>query len=303
MLTVSNYHYIREDFTTPFPSIFGVTPNAFEKQLKQLKNLGDFIHPKDLLSDVSGCLSDKANYYFVTFDDGLQEQYRYALPILDALDIPAVFFANSVNREMGKVSTVHKIHLLRSVLDPIVFSGKLTSAEAPILSDAEKIKAQQIYRYDEKTAAELKFLLNFKMDFHSQERIIKSIFDGYFSEAEVLDDIYMTTSQYIGLAQSGFLGSHTHAHYPLGLLEADAMHFELAHSKAYFEKVTDSKINMVSYPYGTDDACTDAVAKTAANTGYQIGFTTKRGENTGKENHLLLNRFDCNDLPGGKNYK
>ena len=302
MLTVSNYHYIREDFSTPYPSIFGVTPDAFEKQLRQLKNHGDFIHPSDLLNDIDSCLSNKANYFLVTFDDGLKEQCRYALPILDALNIPAVFFANSVNREMGKVSTVHKIHLLRSILSPQVFMEKLSTA-ALILSEAEKTKAQHIYRYDDKAAAELKFLLNFKMDFHTQERVIKSIFDDYFSEAEVLDTLYMTEAQYIELARNGFLGSHTHAHYPLGLLNETAVRFELEHSKSYFEKLTDTKIHMVSYPYGTDDACTDAVAKTAENVGYRIGFMTKRGENTGKENLLLLNRFDCNDLPGGKNYK
>ncbi|MNU11927.1 hypothetical protein D3C72_2601650 [compost metagenome] len=56
---------------------------------------------------------------------------------------------------------------------------------------------------------------------------------------------------------------------------------------------------MVSYPYGTDEACTNEVAQLAKNVGYKLGFTTKRGVNIGLENYLLLNRFDCNDLPGG----
>jgi hypothetical protein len=79
--------------------------------------------------------------------------------------------------------------------------------------------------------------------------------------------------------------------------------FELEHSKQYFEKITDSKIEMVAYPYGSPEACTNKVASIAAEVGYKLGFTTTRGCNTIENNLLLLNRFDCNDLPGGKNYK
>jgi len=303
MLTVANYHYIREDFSAPYPSIFGVTPDAFEAQLKKLRNAGDFIHPNELLSNPDACLSANDNYFLVTFDDGLCEQYELALPILDALDIPAVFFANSINRELGKVSTVHKIHLLRSKLSPAELGAQLTASDAPALLDEEKQKAIAVYRYDDANSAALKYLLNFKMDFNTQERVIKSIFDGHFSEEEILENLYMTTAQHQHLARLSFLGSHTHSHYPLSLLDANAMSFELAHAKEYFEQVTGAKIMMVSYPYGTDEACTPEVAASAKTAGHILGFTTKRGVNKSDSDHLLLDRFDCNDLPGGKNYR
>ena len=31
MLTVCNYHYIRQDFSFKYPSIFGVTPDEFDR--------------------------------------------------------------------------------------------------------------------------------------------------------------------------------------------------------------------------------------------------------------------------------
>lgn len=303
MLTVANYHYIREDFSAPYPSIFGVTPKAFESQLKKLRNTGDFIHPNNLLADIDMCLSTKENHYLVTFDDGLREQYDLALPILDSVGIPAVFFANSINRELGKVSTVHKIHLLRANLEPAKLGAQLKAFNTPELSAADSQRASEIYRYDEPSSAAVKYLLSFKMDFAAQERVIKSIFETHFSESEMLDELYMTTAQHRELARMGFLGSHTHSHYPLGLLDADAMVFELAHSKAYFEQVTGTEIAMVSYPYGTDEACTHEVACAAGASGYRLGFTTKRGSNGRGANRLLLDRFDCNDLPGGKNYQ
>jgi len=303
MLTVSNYHYIRENFSTKYPSIFGVTPTGFKKQLLLLKNEGDFIKPNEIIKNLEEVLASKDNYYLITFDDGLKEQFDYALPILNELDIPAVFFVNSKNFEDKKVSTVHKIHLLRSIMDPADFLNSIENIDKIDFTEADKNKAHTIYCYDDRKSAELKYMLNFKMAFDKQEIIINKLFDACFEESVVLKQLYMSIDNILTLANKGYLGSHTHNHYPLGLLESASIKFELAHSKWYFDTLTNSKIEMVAYPYGTEETCTNEVAVIAKNIGYKMGFTTKRGINTSTENPLLLNRFDCNDLLGGKNYK
>ncbi|WDF59085.1 polysaccharide deacetylase family protein [Flavobacterium sp. KACC 22758] len=301
MLTVINYHYVRENFNSKYPSIFGVTPYEFKKQLLLLTNKGEFINPPDLVNNIDKVLPSKNNYFFVTFDDGLKEQFDLSLPILDELEIPAVFFVNTLNFENKKVSIVHKIHLLRSIIDPELFLVKINENVKIDFSDVDKNKSHVIYRYDTNLNAELKYILNFKLSFKQQELIVNKMFDNYFDETQVLQDLYMSDQNLQVLGQKKYLGSHTHSHYPLGLTDSETIRFELEHSKKYLEKLTDSKIKMVSYPYGTDEVCTDEVSIIAQNTGYDLGFTTKRGSNIGNENHLLLNRFDCNDLPGGKN--
>jgi peptidoglycan/xylan/chitin deacetylase (PgdA/CDA1 family) len=303
MLTVANYHYIRENFNTKYPSIFGVTPTSFNKQLLLLKNEGDFIKPINIITNINDVLVSKDNYFLITFDDGLKEQFDYGLPILEELNIPAVFFANSKNFDDKKVSTVHKIHLLRSIIEPNDFLNSIENMEKINFPKSEKNKAHMIYRYDDIKSAELKYMLNFKMVFEKQELVINKLFDTYFEESIELEKLYMNTENILTLAKRGYLGSHTHNHYPLGLLESVSIKFELAHAKLYFEKLTNSKIEMVAYPYGTEDTCTNEVATISKDVGYKMGFTTKRGINTFTENPLLLNRFDCNDLPGGKNYK
>jgi peptidoglycan/xylan/chitin deacetylase (PgdA/CDA1 family) len=112
----------------------------------------------------------------------------------------------------------------------------------------------------------------------------------------------MTDQNLKELAHKGYLGSHTHSHYPLGLLDRETIKKELEKTKTYLDTLTHSNIKIVSYPYGTPEVCTNLVADLAKEAGYRIGFTTKRGINTAEENPLLLNRFDCNDLAGGKNY-
>lgn len=304
MLTICNYHYIREHFDAKYPSIFGMTLSLFEKQLKLLKNQGDFISPNNLLNNLDLTLKSKSNYFLITFDDGLKEQYQYALPILEDLNIPAVFFANSINYEEQKVTTVHKIHLLRSVIAPKDFLAVLCSQNTAIaISENDYAKAQKIYIYDNKESAGLKYLLNFKLNFKLQEELISNIFDNYFQANEVLDQLYMSKDQLIDLSKKGYLGSHSHSHYPIGLLDEKSIRFELENSKKYFENLTKTKIEMIAYPYGSQEACTNQVANVAREVGYKLGFTTLRGSNNHQNNLLLLHRYDCNDLPGGKNYK
>jgi peptidoglycan/xylan/chitin deacetylase (PgdA/CDA1 family) len=276
-----------------------MTPNEFRRQLLLLKNQGNFVHPNDLVSDLNTILESEDNNLLITFDDGLKEQFDLALPILDELNISAVFFVNSINSEEKKVTTVHKIHLLRSIISSSEFLDKFNDVP---FSQSEKRNAQSIYRYDDEKSAVLKYILNFKLDFREQEQIVNRLFDLYFEEATIFESLYMTDQNLKELAHKGYLGSHTHSHYPLGLLDRETIKKELEKTKTYLDTLTHSNIKIVSYPYGTPEVCTNLVADLAKETGYRIGFTTKRGINTAEENALLLNRFDCNDLAGGKNY-
>lgn len=302
MLTVGNYHYIRENFDSDYPSIFGVKPAEFKKQLELLKNEGDFISPNQFLSDIDGILKSNENLILITFDDGLKEQFELALPILDEKQIPAIFFANSLNAEEKKVTTVHKIHLLRSVLSPEILLKKIAEVHDVVLSETVIQRAKEIYRFDEPQSATLKYVLNFKIPFDLQEQIVDRIFVGFFEEETIWKQLYMDENQLKYLASHGYLGSHTHSHLPLGLLDEEMIYFELEHAKAYFEKLTNCPIDMISYPYGTDETTTDQVLEVVNKVGYKVGFTTKRGENNNAQNHFKLNRFDCNDLVGGKNH-
>lgn len=303
MLKVSNYHYIRENYKTNYPSIFGVTPNEFKKQLKLLKNEGDLITPSEFLANYEALVLEKDNFFLITFDDGLKEQFDFAVPILNELEMQAIFFANSINLEEKKVSTVHKIHLLRSMVSPHLILRYLKEQKVKMLTNDELQKAITNYRFDDASSAELKYLLNYKISFDSQELLVNSIFDLHFSESDVFESLYMSNQHLRYLANINCLGSHTHTHYPLGLLALEKLNYELEHSKTYFENLTEKPIQMIAYPYGTPEACTDLVAENAKKVGYLYGFTAKKGVIDVYQNKLLLNRFDCNDLPGGKNYK
>jgi peptidoglycan/xylan/chitin deacetylase (PgdA/CDA1 family) len=303
MLTAINYHYIRHSLDAPYPSIFGVAPTAFELQLKMLQDIYDFVHPEDILANPEKIFSAKGNNnLLVTFDDGLKEQYEHALPVLDKLGIPAIFFINSINHTEKKVSLVHKIHMVRSVTSPPELYEELTKSLGRMPTEDEKKSAHAFYRYDDPVGAEVKFILNILLDFKSQEKIIDRIFRDKYNEAEVRKTLYMDDSQLKDLGRRGYLGSHAHSHIPLALYPDEKIKDELIRCASFLSSYSGKPVTILSYPYGTKETCNETVAKIASETGHRMAFTTDRGINDETANHLLLNRFDCNDLPGGKNY-
>src|SRR6185437_6964047 len=103
MLVAGNYHYIRPGFEAPYPGIFGVTPPQFESQLARLSKIASFVSSADIVNALESGHPLPENALLITFDDGLKEQFEFALPILDKMGIPAVFYINTSNISESKI--------------------------------------------------------------------------------------------------------------------------------------------------------------------------------------------------------
>ncbi len=242
----------------------------------------------------------------ITFDDGLKEQIDYAKPILDQMGIPACFFVNPSNIIENSVSTVHQIHLLRSYLksDELIklIEGVDMDGWIMELDEEEKAKAELHYNYDMPADAQLKYLLNFKLDSRKQAEIIGSIFNQFFSDSEnIPQQLYMSKSDLKQLSLSDELGSHTYHHLPLGHLYETEIISEIQQATISICEIVGKKPFAISYPYGGLDACRNSVASVAESDGYGYGFTMERAGNLQPcKDSLRLARFDSNDVPGGK---
>lgn len=299
MLIVSNYHYIREDFTAKHPSIFGFTPEQFRLQLEELSKTGSFISQKDLVKFRHKKL-DK-NYILITFDDGLKEQYELAKPILDTMGIPFIFFINTANFDERKVSLVHKIHLIRSRLSSTEILMELSKISPFELSPREKSLAILHYNYDEEQTALLKYLLNFKMSLLQQQEFINPLFDQEFDEVSINSELYFDEEMLQVLNEQDALGSHSHNHVPLGKVSSEELQEELQQSQDFFKKKFGKPAMSISYPYGSQEASSE-ISEQVSTHSFKLGFTMERAMNNSlEEDSLMISRFDCNDMPLGKN--
>jgi|SRR6185437_5316047 len=306
MLVAGNYHYIRPGFEAPYPGIFGVTPPQFESQLARLSKIASFVSSADIVNALESGHPLPENALLITFDDGLKEQFEFALPILDKMGIPAVFYINTSNISESKISLVHKIHLLLSNLPFEEYRRDVLDNAAGLFGKTIELEnnetAVKHYNFDTPDRAALKYFLNFCLDFQEQSSVINLLFEKKFprTETKIRESLYMTRDQIIKLGDLGYLGSHSHRHIPLGLYSEEVIDEDIGSSIKILEDITGFKPVTISYPYGSVEAVGELVQRRAKENGLKFGFTMHRAGNLDLTQPLGLSRFDCNDLPGGK---
>lgn len=305
-LIAINYHYIRNSFDSPYPGIHGITPLQFERQLVQLEQIGEFISAKQLLEAVDSDKRLPEKSFVITFDDGLREQYDNALPVLQKLRVPAVFFINTAPIADQTVSMVHKIHILRSSVDPNEFIDMLNSNSDRLgirIDDSVTAKeATNHYKYDSIEHAKVKYLLNFKMSSEERDILINECFRDRFAgeETAISKNLYMDVDQVRELGELDYIGTHTHEHVPVGMLDSSGIRREISESMRLIMSWCGRKPFALSYPYGSIEASSKTAARIAHEEGIKFAFTMERAANYDLSNPMHLARFDNNDMPLGK---
>ncbi|MCG2590824.1 polysaccharide deacetylase family protein [Rhodohalobacter sulfatireducens] len=301
MLIAINFHYIRENYDEPYPSIFGITPQQFSDRLDQIGKFADFLSIEDLVNIIEGEKKQPEKSVVITFDDGFKEQYELAWPVLKKKGIPAIFFANTNPIEEKNVTTTHKIHILRAYTPPLDFQRVLenTLRENDIEINYPDVNiARQAYQYDELETAKLKFFLNYSLDHDQLSEVINDMFlELNFKESEISQNLYMTKEMIKDLAQKGVLGTHGHTHRPLGLIPDEEASNDVKTSLNKLKKWTGVNVKALSYPFGNKKACSKAVASTASEHGVKFGFTMERAGNPNLTSPLFLARYSNSDLP------
>lgn len=243
----------------------------------------------------------------VTFDDGLKEQYELALPILDKLGIPAIFFVDTSVLDGQSILNVQKIHLLRANVAPTeMIEGLkiyLRAIGKHLDFDYAAVAGGAHYKYDGVEAAKLKYALNFLLSATEQHQFVDRMFDEKFGadRQSINEQLYMSKEQICDLAQRGLLGSHGEGHRPVGLMDEHDQVASIAGSRRTLERMTGCAVAGFSYPYGSAEAVGNAYKQVAA-AGYSFAFTMERAGNRDMSNPYVLARYDNNDLPMGKSW-
>jgi len=304
MLIAANFHYIRDSFAAPYPSIFGVTPAEFRSQLEALGQAGEFVGAAQIAAAVDGVEPLPERAIAVTFDDGLAEQCFTAWPILQDMGIPAIFYVNTGCIADAKVETVHKIHLLRAHVAPERILHELDAFAAQrgiAIAAIDTANATVQYKYDTAENARLKYLLNFALSASQQAQFVDYALAKAlaFDEAATSRALYMSPAQLRELDAHGAIGTHAHRHVVLGQLSPSDADHQVRRSMELLGEWGYRAVNSLSYPYGSREACSIDAARTAEALGLRFAFTMERAANQDLAQPMFLARFANNDLPGG----
>jgi peptidoglycan/xylan/chitin deacetylase (PgdA/CDA1 family) len=267
MLLVVTYHYLAEEAPAAPRAIFPATPALLERQVEELGRSYELVSRDDLLRALDGEAELPPRGALVTFDDGLRCQVELALPVLDRLGAPGLFFVPGLPLSEGRVLDVHKVHRLREAMADEEILAAL-GAEAPPVPPGRHV-------YDDPLAAGVKELLATRASDELDELLVHA-------GAEVHPDLYMTAEDVADLERRGMLGAHGYSH--------DARD-DFARGADVLEALTGARPHTMSYPYGRPAPGAE---------GFAAAFTTERKVNKTLGEPLLLGRFDTNDLPGGR---
>ncbi|MDB4513390.1 polysaccharide deacetylase family protein [Akkermansiaceae bacterium] len=305
MLAGINFHYIRTNFKQKYPSIFGVTPAQFEAQLIELSKHGEFVSQTQLRNAIVNSDPLPENSLLITFDDGLREQYESAVPVLDRLGIPAIFFACSRPQVESRILDVHRIHILRSEKAPqeildLLIPFMESRGRSKDLTELYK-QAESTYRYDQGQNALVKYIINFLINPLDKTEFLDQAFDNLLPGREevLFKELYMTTEQLCDLASRDYLGVHGHDHSPVGGLSNSDQEYQITESKRLLQNLVKLPLDCFSYPHGTYEA-SKGMASKLREADYTMAFTMERGINQNLNSPFYIARFDTNDVPLGK---
>jgi peptidoglycan/xylan/chitin deacetylase (PgdA/CDA1 family) len=303
MLIAANFHYIRDSFAAPFPSIFGVTPAEFRAQLNSLGEAGDFVGAADIVAALDGGKPLPERAIAITFDDGLAEQCTMAWPILRDMGIPAIFYVNTACIDEARVETVHKVHLLRANVSPqriLVELDEFARQRGIDMGSIDATNATVQYKYDSPENARLKYLLNFALSAPQRAEFVDRALARSlsFDEAATSRALYMSPDQLRELDAHGAIGTHGHSHVVLGRVSAEQAEYEMRRSVHLLGEWGCRQVKSMSYPYGSLEACSVEAANSGAALGLRFAFTMERAANQDLAQPMFLARFANNDLPG-----
>lgn len=210
----------------------------------------------------------------VTFDDGYEDNYEHAFPILHSLGVPATIFIST--GYIGGSETFWYDRLAYLVLngEPGSFAVKPLNLSVSLNGDrsARRSELARILRAckQARNADRLQGLKVIEREVELGER-----------EMPMSLSRPMSWDQIREMANAGIeFGSHTVTHPILSRLEDNELWYELTESKRTLEDHLEKPVQTISYPVGGTSAFDARVRHMARSAGYKLGFSYIAGTNS-----------------------
>lgn len=274
-ITILCLHKITDEV---FPSWSGMSLNTFEKLLSYIKRHYDVILPEHLKINRS-----KKPRLILTFDDGFEDFYLNAFPLLKKYDIPAVLNAVALS-----ITENHKIwtQQLNDIID------SYAKIEQPISIKVDGFKyLSQVNEQNAETISHTIFmqLLNKKKEV--RDEVIKQLSESLSGNPVITK--MMTSAQLKDVSNWKIaIGSHsmTHSNLKNENLKNEDLEYEIKESKKILENIIDKPIDIFAFPNGM---YSDAGIEIAKKAGYKNIFlvNNNKAKVFGNEKTLLLDRI------------
>jgi peptidoglycan/xylan/chitin deacetylase (PgdA/CDA1 family) len=283
-LRVLAYHRVLTiDSAEAFPFDLDLVSASAAQFREQMTIVRRRYHPltfRELLEYLDADEAPPRNALVVTFDDGYDDNYRVAFPILQELGVPAVFFVSTGYIESGMPYAYDwLVHILCTTREARVriASLDLDAAVPDAMADRRALAAEILDRMKTMSALD-------------QLETIRSLSEAFgIPRVSHADCRPMNWDQLREMHAAGMeIGSHGVGHHMLAKLPPAEMTHELQGSQAALTRELGVEAVSISYPVGGHDAFDDDVIAAARAASFRIGCSYVSGDNPGRP----ANRFD-----------
>jgi peptidoglycan/xylan/chitin deacetylase (PgdA/CDA1 family) len=282
---IYTFHMVcpKGDYLAPIDEL-RVSPEYFEEFLREQQKRLEFISIDEVPERMANKKKRGKHFGVITFDDGYEDNYTYAYPILKKLGIPFTIYV-SVNL----VNDHTPIWNYPLIIERIVKKN----GELNINGNLYNCKKHEQKNH---TFYQLKGLL-FSLPYAHLQDEFKRIFAEYMTEDVFLQNT-LTWKQIEDISKDPLctIGSHTMSHCRLAITDTPSLQYELGKSKAILEQHIGKPVEHLSYPYGwIGDVSNEAIAY-AKEAGYKIAFRSYGGPIRKQDVDLFnLNRIQVNE--------
>jgi peptidoglycan/xylan/chitin deacetylase (PgdA/CDA1 family) len=241
-----------------------LTAKEFDRQISYLNKYFNILSLEQAIT----LLRQKklpAKALVITFDDGYNDNYTIAAPILEKHNCTATFFIATEGVEQG--------YLWNDIVEQAIRNTKIQTISKDIIgntislhTESDKIKAFN----------QLVGLLKF---YSSKERNIKVHNLTKELQVDTFTQTMMCDEEIKNLHDKGFtIGAHTHGHTILSTETDEKSHEELSTNRNYLEKIIQAPIDFLAYPNGLYGRDFTQVHCNMTNTlGFKAAFSTNDG--------------------------
>ncbi|WP_196138887.1 polysaccharide deacetylase family protein [Aliikangiella sp. G2MR2-5] len=273
-LTVLAYHRVVDDRQKDYLfdyELVSASTDEFEKQVKYVKRHFNPISMEQLVASLEQGESLPERPLLITFDDGFDDNYYNAFPILKKHQVPATIFIST-----GYLGTKDIIWFDKFV--------RIINAACGERWQIKKFSREYEIPVDEMSRRKVAALLLREMKRLSnpeREAVMLQLSEKYESKiSDRLKSQMMTWEQVVEMNEDVIsFGSHTVSHPILARLNSQALRFELGQSKKDIEDKLTTEASSISYPDGNEDAYNKEVLAETEKAGYKVGFSYLSGVN------------------------
>lgn len=266
----------------PF-SIDTVTHKEFEAQVHHLCSCYT-IYPLEFLIDEmrNGRVYDRA--IAITFDDGYQNLFHYAFPVLKKYNAPATVFLVS-----DLIDTPKRLWFDRALM----FIKHYEKENLHIERDGVELRLKTNTEAGKIHAAQklLEFLKHLPP--RKRDMILKELeHEQSHLHVDCPDKQLLTWKQIEAMQKHGIaFGSHTKQHNVVTTLSQPELNQEIAGSKALIEAHLQRPVNLFAYPNGRSGDFNATARSLLKKYGFKAAVSTIRGLNTPSTDPFALRRF------------